>query len=88
MDVSRLTLDKTSQVEYIAEHLRKAQTALDCMKTGIDSNNAMLVIDGLSALQWQERSLLVGARRVMEQVGFSENDLGIMPLLDYKEEKR
>ena len=88
MDISRLTLDKTSQVSYIAEHLHKAQTALDCMKTGLDSNNAMLVVDGLSALQWQENSLVVGARRVMEEVGFDESDLGIRQLLDYRDEER
>jgi hypothetical protein len=88
MDVSRLTLDKTTQLDYLREHLHKAQTALDCMKTGLDSNNAMLVVDGLSSLQWQERSLIVGARRVMEQVGFKESDLGIISLLDYRDEKR
>lgn len=87
MNVSRLTLDKTSQVSYIAEHLYKAQTALDCMKTGLDLNNAMLVVDGLSSLQWQENSLVVGARRVMEQVGFNESDLGIRPLMNYRDEE-
>jgi len=88
VQVNMLTLDKTTQISYLQEHLHKAQTALDCMKTGLDSNNAMLVIDGLSSLQWQESSLVVGARRVMEQVGFNESDLGIRPLMDYRDEEK
>jgi hypothetical protein len=32
--------------------------------------------------------LVVGARRVMEQVGFNESDLGIRPLMDYRDEEK
>jgi hypothetical protein len=88
VQVNLLTLDKTSQIDYIREHLRKAQEALDRMEVGLDSNNAMIVIDGLSSLQWQERSLVDRARSVMEQVGFNESDLGIRPLMDYRDEER
>ena len=75
----------TSQEEYLYEHAVKATRALQEVLAGLATDNANRVVDGISALQWQERSLLVGCRRMMQQAGFSENDLGLRPLLDYKE---
>ena len=75
----------TAQKDYLDEHAIKANIAIQEVLTGLATDNASQVIDGISSLQWQERSLLVGCRRMMQQAGFSENDLGLRPLLDYKE---
>jgi hypothetical protein len=79
-------VSKTSQTDYIGEHLDKAKNALSEIEEGLKSDNAVRVIDGLSALQWQERSLIVGVKRMMESLGITEEAAGVQPILEYKGE--
>ena len=40
-------------------------------------------IDALGNLQWHEKSVIVGSKRLMRERKFNESDLHILPLMEY-----
>lgn len=72
------------ELHYINEHFDKMQNCIKEMQEAIKTDNARQFIEAFAWLQWQESSIIVGAEKMMQQLGFSTHDLGITALYHYQ----
>jgi hypothetical protein len=83
----QMKISDTVETVYLLEHTQRALEAVALMMEGLRKDDPGKVVDGLSALQWQEMSLIVGTRSMMRQLKTNESDLaGVAPLLTYAKE--
>jgi hypothetical protein len=76
-----------SEINYLNEHLSRAEEAVRNMRAALEARDAQELLDNFSALQWQERSLLAGCNTVMRRCKFSMKDLMARPLDQYEDKE-
>ena len=64
--------------------MRRAMIAMD---DAFHSDDAERFVDAFAQLQWHEKSVIVGSKRLMAERKFSEADLQICPLMEYINDK-
>ena len=76
----------TAQWGYLLEHFQAMKRAADAMDKAFHDDDAEKFIDALGNLQWHEKSVIVGSKRLMRERGFSEANLQIRPLMEYADD--
>ena len=76
----------TAQFSYILEHFTSMKRAMNAMNKAFHDDDAEKFIDALGNLQWHEKSVIVGSKRLMRERGFSEANLQIRPLMEYADD--
>lgn len=73
----------TAQWGYLLEHFQAMKRAADAMDKAFHDDDAERFIDALGNLQWHEKSVIVGSKRLMRERKFNESDLHMLPLMEY-----
>lgn len=76
----------TAQWGYLLEHFQAMKRAMDAMDEAFHSDDAERFVDAFAQLQWHEKSVIVGSKRLMRERKFSEADLQIRPLMEYADD--
>jgi len=70
---------------YLDEHLTRMENAIKEMRNALNNKDAQEFVNQFGALQWQERSILAGSKKLMEICNFTMADLMAMPLSKYED---
>ena len=69
---------------YIDEHLTRLEKHVTKMREALDTREAKNFVDNFSTMQLQERSILAGCQQIMQRCNFTEKDLMMKPLDEYR----
>lgn len=77
-------ISSTAQRDYLYEKTIRAKRAILAMEEALNADDARKFVDNMGELQYQERPLIVGSKRLMKESGFTEKDLMMRPLVEYQ----
>ena len=81
--IPKREITRTAQWGYLLEHFKAMKRATDAMDRAFMDDNAEKFIEKFVELQWHEKSVIVGSKRLMRECRFNESNLCKVPLMEY-----
>lgn len=83
---SNMKISNTSIKYYIDEKLSLMERDIKKMREQFDKDNAYLFVDNFGAIQYHEMAMISAVKELMNQLNFSEKDLMMQNIKEYKED--